>query len=241
VHDEVDILLVFTKRPHTLSALTSVRHLIGAGTWVVTLQNGLDAGERLAPIVSRERIAIGMTNWPADLAAVGHVISHGTGEVRVWSLSGHADPGLSGIVAALTHAGLRCSLDPNVLLSIWEKAAFNAAMNAIAAVSRMHVGQMADSAHIRAIAAGVVREAVTTAHAAGIEADEFRIWAALEHAYAAHRDHRPSMLQDLLAGRKTEIDAINGAIVDHAKRLGVSVPITETLALLVRAMESVCQ
>jgi 2-dehydropantoate 2-reductase len=157
----------------------------------------------------------------------------------MWSLSGHADPCLSDIAVALTRAGLRCGLDPNVLISIWEKAAFNAAMNAIAAVSGMQVGQMADSAHIRAIAAGVAREAVTTARAAGIEADELRIWAAMEHAYATHRNHRPSMLQDLQAGRRTEIDAINGAIMAHAERLGVAVPVIETLARLVRAMESI--
>jgi 2-dehydropantoate 2-reductase len=239
MRDVADILLVFVKAPHTVPALASVRHLIGAGTWAITLQNGLDAGERLAQTVCRRQVAIGMTNWPADLAGPGHVISHGTGEVRIWSLSGHADPCLSEIAAALTRAGLRCSVDPNVLLSIWEKAVFNAAMNAIAAVSGMQVGQMADSPHIRATAAAVVREAVTTARAAGIEADELRIWAAMEDAYATHRDHRPSMLQDLRAGRRTEIDAINGAIMAHAETLGIAVPVIETLARLVRAMEAI--
>jgi 2-dehydropantoate 2-reductase len=159
LHGEVDFLFVFTKAHHTVSALASVRHLIGADTWAVTLQNGLDAGDRLAQTVSRRRIAIGMTNWPAQLAAPGHVVSHGTGEVRVWSLSGDADPALSEIAGVLTHAGLQCSVDPNVLVAIWEKVAFNAAMNAIAAVSGLRVGEMADSPDIRAIAAAVVREA----------------------------------------------------------------------------------
>jgi len=158
--------------------------------------------------------------------------------VRIWSLSGDADPALSEIAAVLTHAGLQCVVDPNVLVAIWEKAAFNAAMNAISAVSGMRVGEMADSPDIRAIAAAVVRETVATARAAGIEADEPRIRAAMEHAYTGHRDHRPSMLQDLAAGRPTEIESINGAISSHARRLGISVPVIETLAHLVRAMSS---
>ena len=238
LHGEVDFLFVFTKAHHTVSALASVRHLIGADTWAVTLQNGLDAGDRLAQTVSRRRIAIGMTNWPAQLVAPGHVVSHGTGEVRIWSLSSDADPALSEIAAVLTHAGLQCVVDPNVLVAIWEKAAFNAAMNAISAVSGMRVGEMADSPDIRAIAAAVVRETVATARAAGIEADEPRIRAAMEHAYTGHRDHRPSMLQDLAAGRPTEIESINGAISSYARRFGVSVPVIETLAHLVRAMSS---
>lgn len=233
----VDLLIVFTKTQHTAQALESARHLIGPQTWGLTVQNGLDGGERLTTALPRNRIAIGMTNWPSEFQGPGRISSHGSGEVRIWSLDGQAHDALSQIATVLTDAGLNCKADPEVVTAIWEKVSFNAVMNSLAAISGFTVGQMADSADIRAIAYDIVREAVATAHAAGVNVDEARIRASMEHAYADHRAHRPSMLQDLLAGRRTEIDAINGAIAGHAHRHGVAVPVIETLARLVRARE----
>jgi len=234
----VDLLLVFTKANQTIGALESARHLIGPGTWAMTVQNGLDTGSRIVAVVPERQIAVGMTNWPAELLGPGRVASHGAGEVRLWSQTGQPDAMLERIAAALSRAGLRCSLDPQVQVAIWEKVAFNAAMNAIAAVSGLNVGQMADSQDIRAIAAAVVAETVAIARAAGVAVEEPRIRAAMEHAYATHREHQPSMLQDILAGRRTEIDAINGAIVARAEQQGLHAPVIQTLARLVRAMES---
>jgi 2-dehydropantoate 2-reductase len=236
--DSVDLVLVFTKAPHTQAALESVRHLVGPDTWALTLQNGLDTGIRVAQVIPPERVALGVTNWPADLAAPGRVSSHGLGEVRIWSLSGSANPVVYRIASVLDQAGLRCRADAEVPVAIWEKVSFNAAMNAIAAVSGMRVGEMADSRDVRELAQSVVREAIATAHAEGVAVEESRVWKAIESAYAGHRDHRPSMLQDLLAGRQTEIESINGAIVSHAHRIGLSVPVNQTLTRLVRAVQA---
>lgn len=237
-NEVVDLVLVFTKAPHTLAALESVQHLIGSETWALTLQNGLDTGARVAQIVPPERVALGVTNWPADLAGPGHVSSHGVGEVRIWSLSGSPDPVVYRIAGALDQAGLRCRADADVPIAIWEKVSFNAAMNAIAAVSGMRVGEMADSRDLRELAHTVVRETIATAQAEGIPVDEARVWRTIEGAYAGHREHRPSMLQDLMSGRQTEIDCINGAIVAHAQQVGLSVPANQTLTRLVRAMQA---
>jgi len=234
----VDLLIAFTKTHQLSRALDSVVHLVGPHTWVLTLQNGLDNGDTIARVVSRDRVAIGMTDWPADLRAPGIIASHGQGSIVFWSLSGEANEALESIERALNRAGLRASTDLNVRSAIWEKAAFNAAMNTISAITGFQVRQMADSGDIREIAHEVAIEAVATARALGIEADEQRIMAALANAYATHRQHEPSMLKDIRAGQSTEIDSINGAIVEHAKRLGVATPVTQTLARLVRAIQA---
>lgn len=231
-----DLLIVFTKAPHTEAALASVRHLIGPETWALTLQNGLGNGERLARHVAAERILIGVTNWPADFRGPGRIASHGAGAVRLWSYDGRTRDMLERVVRTLSEAGLDCTADPAVRAAIWEKVAFNAAMNAVAAVTGFSVGEMADSADLRALCADVVAEIITVARAGGIAVDGERVAAALEFAYANHRAHLPSMLQDLRAGRATEVDSINGAVVREAARLGIAAPLNATLTRLVHAL-----
>ena len=178
------------------------------------------------------------SNWPAELQAPGHVVCRGTGETRLWSLDGVAHAWIGQVIHALNAARLNCNADPAVEVSIWEKVAFNAAMNSIAAVSRLPVGALADSANGRTLAAAVVKEVAAVAHARGIAVDPARISHSVEFAFANHREHRPSMLQDLLAGRATEIEAINGAVVEAARPYNVDVSTTKTLAHLVRLIES---
>lgn len=234
---KLDLLIVFTKAIHTVKALASVTHLMGPDTCALTLQNGLDNGDRIASAVARERILIGMTTWPADLHAPGHVISHGAGEVRLWGLEGEDTALREAVRALLDQAGLNCQLDPQVDVAIWEKVAFNAAMNSIAAVTGFTVGEMADDPGIRGLAHSVIEETVRVAHACGVVLSLERIDVALRHAFTGHRAHKPSMLQDMLASRPTEIDAINGRIVERGRAAGIQVPVVETLARLVRAQE----
>ena len=134
-------------------------------------------------------------------------------------------------------AGLAAEADAEIRVAIWEKVAFNAALNSIAAVTGLSVGGM-DAPAGRRIAAAVVGEVVATAAAAGIELlDPDRIGGKIDFALANHRGHKASMLQDLLAGRPTEIEAINGAVARAAAAAGVATPVTSTLADLVRLIE----
>lgn len=235
--EPVDLLVVFTKAPHTGAALDSVRHLLGPASWALTLQNGLGNGERLAATLPRERILIGMTTWPASLATLGHVRAHGTGEVRLWTLTGATDAMVSRVCDALSKAGLQCTADPEVRVAIWEKVAFNAAMNSIAAAMGYTVGQMADDPDIQTLARAIAAEAAAVAQACKVAVSSARIEKAMRDAYATHRSHRPSMLQDILAGRPTEIESINGGIVAHAHGMHMTVPVTEVFLRLVRARE----
>jgi 2-dehydropantoate 2-reductase len=236
LREPVDLVIVFTKGLHTAAAIASVRHLIGDATWALTLQNGLGNPETIAAVVPHERIAIGVTDIPADLGGASHVRSHGAGTIRLWSMDGKASDRLHAIAALLDAAGLGCRADPGIETHIWEKAAFNAALNALAAILRQAVGGL-DNENGRGIATAVVDEAVAAAMASGIAVERARILAKIDFALAQHRSHQPSMLQDVLAGRPTEIDFINGAIVRAATRAGLAAPVNQTLVRLVHLIE----
>lgn len=142
------------------------------------------------------------------------------------------------IATVLNDAGLQCEVDPNVWKAIWEKVAFNAALNSLCAVSGCAVGQLASVDGGPMLARNVVSEVIAVARASGIDADAAACHASVEHAIAHHRGHKPSMLQDVLAGRPTEIETINGEVVARARAAGVPVPHTAQLLGLVRLIQA---
>lgn len=232
----VDLVMLFTKGMHSVAAIRSVAHLAGDRTHALTLQNGIGNAESIAEVFAPERILLGVTDFPADLEDATRVVSHGRGYVRLGSFTPQAQLGARSAADLLNRARMNCEVDDNVQVAIWEKVAFNAALNALATVTGLTVGGM-DAPPGRRIAAAIVEEVVATALANGIRLDRERVDAKIAFALANHRNHKASMLQDLLAGRPTEIETINGAIVRAANAAGVKSPVTATLADLVRLME----
>ncbi len=232
-----DLLILFTKSFQTADALAAVRPVLAGQTYVLTLQNGLGNRERLAAVVPEDRILIGMTDYPADYRRPGYIESHGDGVIRLRCADGVERPILDRLTAAFAAAGMDCRVDRHVEAAIWQKVAFNAALNGICAVLGCTVDQIAAAPEGPALARACVDEVLTTAGALGIPVDPGAAHAAVTHALAAHGGHKPSMLQDLLAGRRTEVDAIHGEVIAYARRLGLAVPVTETLYRMVRLAE----
>ena len=232
-----DLLIVFTKGMHTEAAVQAVSHLVGPDTLALTVQNGIGNVEKIEPVIPRERIIKGMTNWPATVVETGHVTVPGSGEIHLWPALGDGSAGFDGVCQVLNKAGLNCVADRSVDASIWEKLSFNAALNSVAAITGMTVGEMGDSAEARQIIFSVLDESLATAKALGVAVDDARTRQSVDYALANHRHHKPSMLQDRLAGRPMEIDTITGAVASEAERLAVPAPVTATLAGLLRLIE----
>ncbi|MDQ0013802.1 2-dehydropantoate 2-reductase [Variovorax boronicumulans] len=233
-----DLLLVFTKTLHTSAALSGVRHLIGPGVHVLSLQNGLGNIEKIAGFVPPERVLIGVTTWPADMIGPGHVHSHGKGVVRLMAADGIDRPFVSEVTEVLTKAGLDCTSDSTVWAAIWEKVAFNAALNSICAVSGCTVDELGKVPDGSRLANDVVTEVLSVALRLGIDVDLAKCRGNVASAIAQHKGHKPSMLQDVLAGRRTEVESINGAVVALAGPLNIALPVTETLLALVRLAQA---
>jgi 2-dehydropantoate 2-reductase len=127
------------------------------------------------------------------------------------------------VAEVLRKAGFETELNDDVDTVVWEKLAFNAALNALAMVTRSTNGEM-DNPFGRRIARQLVAEAVRVAQARGTRLDQAQITATVERALAEHPGHKASMLQDREARRATEIDFINGAVIREGERLGIPTP-----------------
>jgi 2-dehydropantoate 2-reductase len=235
---EADLVVLFTKTFHTDVALGGVEAIIGAETSVLTLQNGLGNDAAVAKHVSPERVIAGVSTLPADLAGPGQVRSHGEGGSKIYPAFG-GDTGFAQRIAdLLTAGGLPTTLEPDIQAAIWSKAIFNAAMNTLCTLTRRTPGFLGAHAESKALIRAVVLEGVAAANANGVAIEAQPILDLTVVSVTDHAEHEASMLQDVKAGRSTEVDAINGAIVRAAQAAGVATPVTETLWRLVKLEEA---
>ena len=233
-----DLVVLFTKTFHTDAALEGVASAIGPDTHVLTLQNGLGNDEAVARHVPRDKVIAGVSTLPSDLAGPGKVRSHGEGGSKIYPAFGGDTLFAQEVADLLTAGGLPTALAPDIQAAIWSKAIFNATMNTLCALTRRTPGFLGAHEESRALIRAAVEEGVAAAHACGVMVDGPAIHDLTQVSVTDHADHEASMLQDVKAGRRTEVDAIAGAIVTAARGAGVATPVLETLWRLVKLEEA---
>jgi 2-dehydropantoate 2-reductase len=204
-------------------------------TLVVTLQNGLGNRELLAAALGDTYVGQGVTALGATLLGLGRVRQAGQGTTVFGSAPDRA--GMATLVDLFNACGLQAELGDDLDGLVWGKLVVNAGINALTALLRVPNGALADNADARALLAGAVAEAAAVAQARGTllpYGDPLAHTLAVAHSTSANHS---SMLQDILRGSPTEIDAINGAVAREGLRLGVPTPINSMLMALVRALE----
>lgn len=232
-----DYGIVAVKSMHTRSAMERTAHAFQAGA-VCSVQNGAGNEEIIADFVPE---VIRGTTFPAGhLIEPGHVRWDTKGDTHIGPFEPKPAPmeKVRELADACTRAGMPTHALEDARGAQWRKLIFNAASNAIAALTGFTHGRIAEYPPTRELAWGVMAEGRAVAEAQGIVLDQspeelFDFAARRDVAY----DHKPSMLQDVEAGRDTEIDFLNGAIVSFGERYGVDAPLNRTLTALIKGIE----
>ncbi|MCB1745775.1 MAG: 2-dehydropantoate 2-reductase [Gammaproteobacteria bacterium] len=234
-----DLVVVATKAADVAAAARAAAALLGPDTPVLTIQNGLGAVERLAAVVPRERILVGVAGgFGAALRGPGHAFHNGMELLRLGEADGGGSARLEAVAAAWRDGGfnVRCYDDINQL--VWEKFICNVTFSGTCTVLGMTVGEVMTNDHAWQVALGCGLEA----HAAGVAkgiAFSFDDAAAYIADFGARiPGAQPSMLLDHLARRRSEIDAINGMVPVVAAEVGTAAPLNSAIAALVRAREA---
>jgi 2-dehydropantoate 2-reductase len=236
---QCDYGIVATKAMHTEPAIAATAHAFAEGGCVATVQNGIGNEEVLARHV--ERVIRG-TTFPA-----GKLLEPG---VVQWDVKGDTTLGpfepspiplsaIERLADACTRGGMPTHAVADARGPQWRKVIFNAATNPLGALTGLTHGQVCERPPLRALASRLVDEGKAVAAAQGIELDsdpeELIDYAAKpEVAYG----HKASMLQDVEARRQTEVDHLNGGIVEFGRRYGVATPEHATIWALVKGVEA---
>lgn len=231
---EADVLLVLVKTYDTVTAMSAVRRFLASETIVVTLQNGLGNAETIRDSLGKERtILAGVTSQAATRVDPDLVVHTGSGPSLIGYESAHERRIAEKITGHFAAAGLPAAAVGDIDRWIWNKVAINAAINGLTALGGFENGAIADRPDLLDAAENVADEAASVARALGIELGAMRPML-LETARMT-ASNRSSMLQDIEAGRPTEVESIHGAIGKAAVRVGIATPATDLLAALIRA------
>ncbi|MGH2377434.1 MAG: ketopantoate reductase family protein [Candidatus Limnocylindria bacterium] len=231
----VEAAIVCTKTYGTAWAADIAARVLSPKGVAVTVQNGLGNYEVLADKVGADRVSLGAIYVGARLLLDGSLFSTGPGRVE---LARPRDPDARGLLERLAQhlgdGGMQVSVVDDA--TVWRKLAVNAAMNPTTAVFGLTNGELLTHPAAGPLSDELARETARVATAAGVTLNE-------DEAVDAWRDiatrlgaNRSSMLQDLDAGKPTEIDAISGAVAREGRRAGIDAPVNEAIALLVEAI-----
>jgi len=230
-----DIALILVKSYQTERAANWAAQVLHVGGLVVTLQNGLDNGPKIAAVVGEDRVALGLTYAGATLLGPGRTKLVANLATYVASRQEIAAR-VSAFVSLLNAAGLQAHATSEIQGRLWGKAIANAAINPLTALWRVANGEVVRGDERRKVAGRLAEEAFSVALASAVEPPIADPAAHVESVCRATAANRSSMLQDVERGRPTEIDSINGVIVARGLGLGVPTPLNEAVWLLVRGL-----
>jgi 2-dehydropantoate 2-reductase len=235
----VDLVIIATKAMHVEAAAQSVKPLLGKDTIVLTIQNGLGSAQKVARILGAERLMIGVVGgFGASMKAPGHTHHNGWELVRLGELNGRSTARTERIAEVWRSAGFKVRTYDDMDQLVWEKLICNVTFSGTCTVLGWRIKEVMADEHAWGIASGCAKEAYAVARARGVHL-EFGDPVAYVQAFGSKiPDARPSVLLDHLAGRRSEIDVINGAISVTAREVGLTAPYNEVITALVKAKES---
>jgi len=233
---ECDLVVIATKARDVEAAAGSAAPLLGGDTVVLPIQNGLGCPDRVARLLGEEPVAIGVVGgFGASIVGPGHVHHNGWELVRLGERRGPATERIRRVASVWEAAGFRVQVYDDVERLVWEKLICNVCFSATCAILERTIGEVLADESAWQVAFACAREADEVARARGV-ALGFDDPLAYVRAFGAKIPAaRPSMLLDVLAGRPTEIDVLNGAIPPAARELGLGAPVNEAVSALVRA------
>jgi 2-dehydropantoate 2-reductase len=234
-----DLVIFLVKSFDTKETIEKAQALIGSQTMVLSFQNGLGNEEILAEVVGPERVIGGKTYVGGVLVGPGHVIAGTKGKYSyIGELDGTTTERVTAIADQFNRAGLLTNVSSDILAMIWDKLLINVATGALCAITRLPYGGLYKLPEVRDCAFEAISEGIAVAEAYGIELsckNPEEIW--LKAAEGLPDEFKPSMLQSVEKGAKTEIDFINGSVVKWGAKYNIPTPVNKALVASVKGIE----
>ena len=226
-----DVVLFSVKSSDTESAGCLMQPVLRADALVICLQNGVDNADRLRAVLPGQAVAAAVVYVATEMAGPGHVRHNGRGDLVI------EPTGATAVVQALVVAGVPTEVSSNVCGALWAKLILNCAYNAVSAITQLPYGKTVQGVGVQGLMQDVVAECLAVAQAQGVQ-----VAGDMQAAVAALAGSMPnqssSTAQDLARGKPTEIDYLNGFVVQRGLALGVATPANRVLWALVKLLEA---
>lgn len=232
-------VVIITVKAHALPLIaSSIEGFQRDGMYVVSWQNGIDTELELSKILGKGPVMRAVVNYGCGLIGPAHVrIPFHHPPHYIQELDPASQPAAAGIAGAFSSCGLQTEHTADIISMVWRKAVMNSCMNPVCAVTGLTMSRAMNDPIVYQTVDNLVKECLKVARANEINVG----WDFYPHAmeYMGNAgDHKPSMLMDIEANRRTEIDFMNGKFVEYGARAGIETPYNHTLWTLVKGLES---
>ena len=232
-----DLALVLVDSNATGDVAPLLPNLLTNDGVALTLQNGIGNVEALTAALGVQRVIAGSTFNSAAFIAPGHVRHTNVGPTVIGVPDGAPTERVRALAAQLSAAGFPTVASDNVMGHVWSKFVLNCAINPVAALTGLRPGEIARHRPTARLLERLLDEVLAVAAAKGVRLPKADLRShVLDHAF--ERYNRPSMLQHVESGRRTEIEALNGALVREASALGISVPYNDAIWAAVSGIDA---
>jgi 2-dehydropantoate 2-reductase len=231
-----DLAMIWTDANNTRRAAETAAIALAPDGFAITLQNGIGNVETLIEVLGKPRVAAGSSMCSAAIRGPGHASFTHMGVTSVGEIDGGASARVELLREALALAGFEARVHPDIMALVWTKFAHNCAVNAICGTTGLRTGEFARVPALDRLQDRVIDEILAVTQAKGIRLDVPYFRAAVK-THSWRKFNRPSMLQHIEAGKRTEIDALNARLVEEGRRLGVPTPYNDALACLLKGVE----
>lgn len=236
---EADVYLLAVKQTH-LAQLLPILRTMPKKALLLAMQNGMGHGEMLSAIADDEQLYLAVNTEGAKRISPIEVEHTGEGKLRIgpWQHRALQDPRIASLLAVLHEADIQAEYVPDVQRILWDKLIANALINPLTAIFEVPNGMLLEIDELTEMMRQLYEEAAAVADCCGQKFNKTS-WQEIVTICRNTSRNTSSMLQDLLHGKQTEIEAITGYIVQKGKEFGISTPGHETLRKVVRLKEQV--
>jgi 2-dehydropantoate 2-reductase len=220
-----DLVLFCVKAYDTESAAERLRPAVGPDTVILPVQNGIDSAERIGRILGPRHLIGGLAGVSSVVAAPG-VIEHRAGPdvIQLGELDGPPSPRAERIVEALLRAGIKAQIRPDMRVALWEKFVLICGLSGLTALTRLPLGGVLACPETRMLFGQVMEETQAVGQATGVPVPSDHAARMMKFFEASDRAIRGSLYYDLAAGRRLEIETLNGTVVRLGRERGVATP-----------------
>lgn len=235
---EVDLVIVGVKAWQVPEAARVMKPMVGPATTVLPLQNGVEAVAQLVNELGPDRVVGGLCRIVSFVVGPGHIRHAGfTPSIIIGELDNQQSERVTRIEQIFKHAGVQISIAPDIQVALWTKFLFIASFSGVGAIANAPAGVLRSDPKWREQIIAAMKEIYLLAHARGIELPENSIDNAMAGIEALPEDATSSMQRDIAAGKPSELESQNGAVVRLARETGVAVPTHASIYEMLKPFE----
>jgi 2-dehydropantoate 2-reductase len=226
--EPVDLILFCVKTYNTDEAAEAIRPVVGPQTVVMSVQNGIDAAERIGKVIGMDRV-IGGATWLSSAVESPGVIRQISQFRRIvfGELDGGRSERIQTIYEVLNNTGITVEISENIQKILWTKFVFIAAVSSLGSLTRLPMGDYRSAPEARRLLSSIMQEVESLARAQGVALDSDVVQKSLEFVDNAASHIKPSMQLDVEAGHRTELESMIGVIGRKGRELGVTTPVAD--------------